>query len=276
MHRRTALKTIGIGLTGSALLSGATSAHSKRTTMHGDTKWGEPLTVGDGEVKTYAKMNPAGKLASLGIAIDGDAFASFGDDPVAGHLHFPDVDTHQFTFVGFHYNPEGHPPEEFYGVPHFDFHFYMMDEADVEAIQTGPAPYAIPDTQLPEDYVRMPVIDTDDDEKPDMPLADEAMGEHLVDPSSPEFQPDGEFTHTLIYGAYNTEGTDVGRLTFVEPMVTLAYLNELNDEVAVDMKMPQEFFVADDYPTQYVMKPASDGGVTVAIDDFTEFPGPSA
>lgn len=275
MHRRTALKTIGIGLAGSAL-AGVTMAHSNRNGTHGNEIWGESLAVGDGEVKTYATTNPAGKLASLGVAIDAEALAEFDADSVAGHLHFPDVDAHQFTFMGFHYNPQGHPPEEIYGVPHFDFHFYMMEEADVEAIETGPAQYAIPEAQLPQDYVRTPVVDTDDDGEPDTPLADEAMGEHLVDPSSPEFQPDGEFTHTLIYGAYNVDGSDVGRLTFVEPMITLAYLEALDEEVAVDSKMPEEFFVADDYPQKYVMKPSSTGGVTVAIDDFAEFSGPSA
>jgi len=89
--------------------------------------------------------------------------------------------------MGFHFNPQGHPPPGIYDVPHFDFHFYMMEESDVEEIETGPATYSIPDAQIPEGYVRLPVLDTDGDGEPDTPLVEEEMGEHLVDPTSPEF-----------------------------------------------------------------------------------------
>jgi hypothetical protein len=190
------------------------------------------------------------------------------------HLYFPEnVDTHEFTFMGFHYNPEGHGPPGIYTVPHFDFHFYIISEKTVGEIETGPATYSIPDAEIPEDYSRIPVLDTDDDGEPDTPLVEEDMGEHLADLSSPEFQEDGEFTHTMIYGAYDWTGNGVGHLTFVEPMVTVEFFENLTDEVVVDMKAPDRYVWADDYPTQYVVEPGLHGGVYISIDGFTEFPG---
>jgi len=145
----------------------------------------------------YAIMNRAGKLSSLGVQVDDTALDTVDTDETAphegvdAHLEFTsddvDVDTHQFTFMGFHFNPQGHPPPGIYDVPHFDFHFYMMEESDVEEIETGPATYSILDARIPEDCVRLPVLDTDNDGEPDTPLVEEEMGENLVDPTSPEF-----------------------------------------------------------------------------------------
>lgn len=282
IERRPFLKTVGLGVAGTALMTGSAAAHPKPQKRH-DYHWCDSVRVGDGTVGTYATTNRAGKLSSLGVYLDADALAAFdtdGEEPhegVEAHLHFPDeVDTHQFTFLGLHFNPQGHPPTDIYTVPHVDFHFYMMDEADVAAIPFGPATYAIPEAQMPEDYMRLPALDTDNDNMPDTPLVEPVMGEHLADVSSPEFQPGGEFSHTMIYGAYDPDGDGVGRLTFVEPMITNAFLDELTEELEVDMKVPEEYFTADDYPTQYVITPSSDGGVYVSIDGFDEFPGPSA
>lgn len=262
---------LGGGLVGSTAYSGPVSAHPKPENH--DLVWGDTIDFLDGVVRTYATTNPSGNLSSLGAYLDETALETFDEDPLEAHLEFPDgVDTHQFTFLGFHYNPMGHPPPDIYTVPHFDLHFYTIAEETVEGIVTEPATYDIPDAQVPEDYQRVPAVDTDDDE-PDTPLVEEDMGEHLVDPTSPEFQEDGTFTHTMIYGAYDVDGDGTGRITFAEPMVTVEFLDGLDEEVAVGMKTPEEFAEADDYPTEYVMEPGLHGGVFISLDGFTEFPG---
>lgn len=278
--RRTVLKT-GALLAGGAVITGTAGGHPKPQRTH-DFHEGESVDVGDGEATAYATTNPAGRLSSLGVHVDGTALDTADTDEksphegVDAHLDFTTdaVDTHQFTFMGFHFNPQGHAPPGIYDVPHFDFHFYMMDEEDVEDIEGGPATYSIPDAQIPEDYIRLPVLDTDDDDEADTPLVEEEMGEHLVDPTSPEFQGE-DFTHTNIYGAYDPDDDGVGRLTFVEPMVTVRFLEGLDEEMEVALKTPDEYFTADDYPTTYVMKPDHSDGVYVSIDGFEEFPGPS-
>lgn len=281
--RRSALKTGaltsamlagGAAFVGTSAFTGTTVAHPKPDTH--TVVWGDDIDYLDGEVRTYATTNPQGTLSSLGVYLDDDALAVFDEDPLEAHLHLPEeTDAHQFTFLGFHYIPEGHPPQDVYTVPHFDFHFYMIPEEAVEGIVTEPATYSIPDAQIPTDYQRIPLVDTDDDGEADTPLVEEGMGEHLVDPSSPEFQEGGEFTHTMIYGASDPDDDGTGRLTFVEPMATVAFLQNLEEELAVDMKTPEAYAVADEYPTQYVMEPALHGGVYLSIDGFTEFPGSS-
>lgn len=255
-----------------------------------------------GEVTSFATTNSTGNLSSLGVHIDGEAFEAFDEEdalqeePFGAHLHFPEetedgdeIDLHQFTFNGFHYNPAGHPPPGVYDVPHFDFHFYMLDESVVDTIPFGAAGYDIPDEQLPDGYFREELL---------VPH----MGEHLLDGTAPEwdgpFEPSGtEFTHTHVYGAYDTgiepsepdgctetqqgEKVDVfvgdneGQLTFFEPMVTTDFIrDELDEAQTVDIATPERFFEADDYPTEYVMEPDGDGGVIVSIGGFEEFPGP--
>lgn len=304
-HRRTVLKTIGVG--GAFILgSGTTAARGHgggpKPSNHTIVK-GEEFEVGKGSVMTYATKNPAGNLSSLGVHLDGDAFSFYDteweqlsesekeEEMLEAHLSFPDeVDTHQFTFSGFHYNPTGHPPPGIYTVPHFDFHFYFIEETTVENIPFGIAAYDIPDEQMPPDYIFG-----------DPRVIEPVMGEHLLDSTAPEVinQDQSLFTHTNIYGVYDPDidpgepddtveippfgevpvygGDGTGRLTFVEPMITNDFIrNSLTEEMAVEIATPDVFPVADAYPTQYVMKPDGDGGVFVFIDGFEEFPGPNS
>lgn len=284
VSRRSALKTGlatgtllagGTVFIGGTVFSGTTAAEPKPDNH--DVIVGDDIDFLDGTVRTYATTNPEGDLSSIGVYLDDDALDAFDEDPLDIHLALPDeVDTHQFTFLGFHYNPEGHPPPDVYTVPHFDFHFYMLPEETVEDITSGPATFSIPDARMPEDYQRLPVLDTDDDGQPDTPLVEEEMGEHLADTSSPEFQEDGEFTHTMIYGAYDSDGDGTGQITFIEPMITVDFFEDLSMETVVRIKTPQEYAQEDNYPTEYVMEPDLEGGVYVSLDGFTEFPGPSS
>jgi hypothetical protein len=43
-----------------------------------------------------------------------------------------------FQYIMFDWNPNGHEPEGIYDKPHFDFHFYIQDLDDVEAIDPDP------------------------------------------------------------------------------------------------------------------------------------------
>lgn len=69
------------------------------------------------------------------------------------------------------------------------------------------------------------------------------MGAHWVDPKAPEFngQP---FNETFIYGFYN------GEMVFVEPMVTIAFL-ETKPEVTKELKLPKCYPISSYYPTGY-------------------------
>jgi hypothetical protein len=127
-----------------------------------------------------------------------------------------------FQYMMFDWNPNGHEPEGIYEQPHFDFHFYIQDLDEVETIEPGPcsglacenyerAIKPVPPPFLPEGYI---------DVKSVVPF----MGNHLIDPASPEFrgQP---FTRTWLYGSYD------GRITLYEPMITVDSLTKQPDQV---------------------------------------------
>lgn len=278
VDRRTVLRTGAAVLSGS-LVTGTASATPASPT--GGIQTGESIEVGNGTVTAYATTTAAGTAISLGVHIDGAAMAAFGDEEVDVNLDFPTttaagdaVDHHQFRFVRFEYLPDGHIPEGVYDVPHFDFHFFMLDEQTVEAIEPHPAQYTIPKPQMPEAHIRPPLVDTDDDGEPDAPLVEKRRGEPITDPRFSEYQEDGEFTHTHLYGGYDPDGDGTGRLILFEPMITTDFVDQLDTLLEVELQTPSAYFTADEYPTAYVVQPVGDG-LDVHLDSFKRFPGPS-
>jgi len=143
-----------------------------------------------------------------------------------------------FSHVAIDWNPQGHPPPHVYTVPHFDFHFYAMSTADVAKVHfsgsSDPATQVSDKGLIAANYQVIP--DT----------AIDKMGVHAIDVTAPEFhgQP---FTATFIYGYYQ------GRLTFVEPMVTRAYLlKKPNFTKAVPR--PAHYSLSGYYPSRYTVR----------------------
>jgi hypothetical protein len=207
-NRRKVLQTFGAGVVGGVFIgTGPVAGQENPKPPNHEFHTGDSATVGGGQVTAFGTTNPKGKLSSLGVHLDGSAFTAFNeggslhDEKFDTHLHFPEMDTHQFTFNGFHYNPEGHAPPGIYTVPHFDFHFYFIEEEVVEGITGGPlstespfiglADYEVPDEQFPSGYMFE-----------QHRLIVKEMGEHLLDGTAPEFHGE-DFTHTNVYGAYN-------------------------------------------------------------------------
>lgn len=271
---------------------------------------GESAALGDGEAWTFVTLDASDEPVALGVAFTPDALSGLpaGDgDPQTHdgthlHLSLPEENPTNFQWVGLDWNPDGHPPEGIYTVEHFDFHFYLMDEASVEQIPFGVAAYDIPDEQRPTGYVTA-------DELGVPRIIEPGMGEHLIDPSSPELS--GEpFTHTNIYGVYDPsidpsspdgfldpatgevyppdtceanlpEGAvplfgkgSTGELTFVEPMITKAFFEGLSEEVRTSIGTPEVFPEAGDYPTEYVIDcPGDEDTYTVTMESFESFEG---
>lgn len=177
------------------------------------------------------------------------------------------------------WNPEGHEPPFLYGHPHFDFHFYMLDERDVEAIEGGPATYDIPDALMPEDTVTTADLRPPMGPVPRFVVPD--MGEHLVSfPASMPAVPGSDGWSVYIWGAYDPDGDGTGQMTFMEPMITVAYFEGLmgdgssDAEAIVDIPVPQRFVKAGWYPTEYVTRYHShDDTFTVSLESFEQFRG---
>ena len=110
-----------------------------------------------------------------------------------------------FDHIVIGWRPDGHEPFQIYGIPHFDFHFYMITSEERKLITSYEADSmkfknAPPVEYLPPGYI--------------YPGGGDAqMGAHWIDPASPEFN--GEtFRKTFIYGTLE------GKVNFIEPMIT--------------------------------------------------------
>lgn len=203
---------------------------------------GEPVPLGNGVARVVVAASSAGRPASVSVvlspaALDGLPAAASHRETWEYVLPMPsDGPRTGYDHVGLNWNPTGHPPAGIYSVPHFDIHFYLISRAEQEAVTFQGAaakPFLAPPdrTLVPEGYV----VPADS--------AVEKMGYHGIDTKSHEFHGKA-FDHTFLYGYYG------GRLIFVEPMVTLAYLKSRPD-ITAPVRTPQSYSIAAHYPSKY-------------------------
>jgi hypothetical protein len=163
-------------------------------------------------------------------------------------------------WVGLDWNPEGHDPAGVYDLPHFDFHFYIVERNAIEGIRSGPCAYFMNCDDykrallpVPAKYVAPDHINVN--------AAVAQMGNHLVDFKSPELStPPRKFTHTWIFGAYD------GRITFYEPMITREFLPS-RPSGCMPVKQPRAWEKTGYHPTKYCIRYWPDPGeYTVSLE----------
>lgn len=259
----------------------------------GVTDWGAPATLGNGEATTFTTVTPSGnpkyhgllldraaleglpsaeELASSGEDAYTDKYGPDGESVIIHHewsqeffVPFPETDATPFTFLGLNWNPGGHPPEGVWTEPHFDIHFHMLPTDTVDAI-TGPAAptYDLPARYVPEGYARGPIVD-------ERVITD--MGEHMVDPTVPEMN-GGTFANTLIWGAHDPDGDGTAELTFVEPMITRAFLRDHADTDRREIAQPGTYARDGTYPTAYAVRDVPDReAIAITVERFEQFHG---
>ncbi|MBW7472584.1 DUF5602 domain-containing protein [Marinobacter sp. F4218] len=246
-----------IGLSALLVLSGVAIAAEPQVFT------GEPVVVGNGSARVVMALNAENEPESVSVLMTRDALeglpeASAEQEFWEFSLPMPDgAPVTGYDHVVLDWNPVGHPPEGVYDLPHFDVHFYLIGTDEQEAItfhgEGRELAMAAPDPQLvPEGYVIPP------------DAAVERMGMHGLDPAGAEFQ--GElFSHNFIYGYYK------GELMFVEPMVSLAYLQSL-PEMSSPVKKPQRYSYPGWYPGTYqIGYDAGKGEYRIAIRDLQRY-----
>jgi hypothetical protein len=228
-----------------------------QTTPPTRTYLGAGKAIGRGTVTPWVTVAGDNMPVAIGVNLTPAALAGLPNQDAAVSLVFPqEAFRTPFTHFVLNWNAHGHIPAGIYNVPHFDFHFYtlMPDERvlitntgeDVARVEQQPAAgYA------PQGYIMAPGG------------AEPLMGAHWVDPLAPEFHGQS-FTQSFIYGYYG------GRLAFLEPMVTLAYLHT-NPNYAAAIPQPANYFTHDYYPTQYVIRyDATSQLYVVALQGFVK------
>ncbi|MGW4351513.1 DUF5602 domain-containing protein [Nocardia sp. NPDC004582] len=168
------------------------------------------------------------------------------DQPLTVSLSFPkQAATTDFDLVMVNWNAQGHEPKPLFGVPHFDFHFFMTDMAALHAIDPADPGYTLaaakaPAAQyIPKDYVQVP--------DSTIPM----MGVHWADGTVPMDPARFHFTQVLINGSWN------GKYTFIEPMMSRDYLLTKPSFIE-DLKQPTAFQKTGYFPTKYGVHVDSD------------------
>lgn len=211
---------------------------------------GPTQPLGEGSARTYVLADRDGHPSEVGIRLTATAMAGLPDadkgQPVM--LSFPpQAPGTVFTHVMLNWNPHGHDPVALYGRPHFDVHFDMVDHAAIAAITPNDPDYAtkaahLPDPKyVPRDYI-IP---------PGPPVAVQAvpgMGLHLTDGTDKTLVP-GSYDFTRIF----INGTWDGQYTFMEPMLTRAWLLTKPNLPVEPIKQPLAYQRTGYYPTTFAV-----------------------
>jgi hypothetical protein len=284
------LKTSLVLSTVAAILAGILAAF----TLGGSTQTaarvlGTPSSLGNGAVASYAELDGSGAPKAIGVVFSAGALDALPTAPSDGHRCFDanhdgviDLATecsmwHErvlpvpseasrrtdvpFKWALLNWNPHGHVPAGVFDKPHFDVHFYIEPIENIFALQRGTCgleflrcdQFALASKPVPGNY--MPANFRD------VGAAAPAMGNHLLDPTTPEFH-GKPFTRTWIYGIYD------GRVIFYEDMVARSYMLSKPDE-CLPIQSPEAVALTGYYPTRSCVRYApGKGEYTVSIEDF--------
>lgn len=215
-------------------------------------------TIGNGKVSSFIKFK-GDKPSSVGIIITKTGLEGLPHDkPVEISLALPSEAKGKtpFTHVYLDFSHSGHEPVGVYTLPHFDIHFMLQDEADRKNILPyGPETAAKFDKEPESGVIPAPYFK--------LPAGVPFMGAHWLNPAtSPEVAPGGpKFTETLIMGSYD------GRWTFIEPMITLEFLQS-HPTVSKDIPQGSKVQVAGYYPKKYSIQHAENGDCTISLEDL--------
>lgn len=208
---------------------------------------GTAVRIGHGTAHTLVRTDANGEPASVGVVftpgmLEGLPRPARGAVPDFPYF-LPMPTTGPRTVVDhvvIDWEPVGHPPARVYDVPHFDFHFYLVNRAEQMKVAfkdenaSGDPRQQPPAELVPVGYVVPPGT------------AVPRMGVHAIDPAGPEFH-GKPFTATFIYGYYNR------RQTFLEPMVALDYL-KAKPSLSVPVTRPVSYTKRGAYPSAYSVK----------------------
>lgn len=233
---------------------------------HGqEIRYGPAAELGAGTVRAYLVLDAEKRPVELGVAILESVFAELPDMAdvpdeeafIMLDLALPEGNPTPYRLASIDWNPRGHPPA-MYGLPHFDFHFYLVDAATRDAIG-APDPAALeavgskpPEKGLlPAHYVY-----------PGEATVPQ-MGAHWIDPASHEFH--GEtFDRTFIYGTWD------GQVIFHEPMITRAFI-ESRPDATFEFAAPSRYATPGWYPSAYRLGFDPEAGeYRIALVEFAE------
>jgi len=206
-------------------------------------QYGAAFKIGNGSARTYVTYDISNTPIEVGVALDESALEGLpapmkmsmpanndGHEHLDSHvfnLTLPVENPTPYKFVELDWNPGGHEPPGVYDTPHFDFHFYRVEQT----VRDGIDPAQMSKEQYIEKSGKLPPKDEWAPQyaalsAPGTPvMAVPRMGTHWVDIFTPELQamfghPEAfrRFTTTFLHGSWD------GQFIFDEPMVTREFI----------------------------------------------------
>ena len=235
----------------------------------GTTTVGPSQPLGAGTVSTYVISGPGGEPLEVGVRMSGTSLDNLPMDmapeahPTPMILTLPSgVSGGVLNHVQFYWNPMGHPPMGVWNVPHFDFHFYMVDPAVVQEINPANAEFTTKAVRLPEPkYVP---VDFMPEPGESIQNTIPGMGLHWVDKTENLDPATYKFSEIMINGSWN------GKHIFIEPMITREWLLGHN-QITEPLKLPSAYQTAGRWPTTYTVRyDATKSEWSIALGGFAD------
>ncbi|RDB05990.1 hypothetical protein [Runella aurantiaca] len=216
---------------------------------------GAEQTLGNGKAYSWVTFSENNLPTSIGMTFTKGALDNLSHTALTAlvlKLPTEAVGKTPFDHIFLSFSHTGHEPPGIYDVAHFDIHFYMQPLAEREAIPPYMPNTAAKFDNIPADgYMPKPYIK--------LPGGVPTMGAHWANPTSTELN-GGKFTETFIMGSYD------GKVTFYEPMVTLALLQS-SPNITKSTPIPTKFANAGYYPMKYSIKQEGDN-IVVSLDEM--------
>ena len=238
-----------IGLMAVAVAAGAVTGPVGRIAT--GRVYGAEVALGNGTARVYVDL-VEGVPQELGIALTEGALTGLPTDHSEGGVQMPDghrmfdqalpmpaqnPTPYQHVLLG--WNPGGHEPAGIYDKPHFDFHFYTITDAERQTITPA-------DPKFAEKAARHPASTYTPNGYVAIPGAVPMMGAHWVNPATPELN-QKPFVQTFLFGSWD------GRMIFVEPMITKAFL-ETRPDFTAPIPVPTQHAEPGYYPSKYTVR----------------------
>ena len=205
---------------------------------------GPDIALGQGTAHTEAIVTSAGETHSLTVVLTENALQGLPMPPAGPGPEFvipmpTGLTRSVFNHATLNWQPNGHPPVGTFDKPHFDVHWYLLTIAERDAMTPADPQFATKATVRPGAEYEAPSYVGDAFGIP-------RMGTHWTDQSAPEHH-GGTFTHSFIYGYFD------GKLAFIEPMMTVAFLQS-NASAEMAIPQPAKFQRSGSYPTKWAVR----------------------
>ena len=219
---------------------------------------GPEIYYGDGYARSWMSVSE-GIPQEIGVELTPECVNTLSEKQETIHkvlpLHLKARQITAFDHIGLDWNPQGHDPEGIFDKPHFDIHFYTISLSERLAIpEYSPSSDASfnhypPEGYMPADYAAIP----------GSVGAEGKMEKHWLPMPLPDYLP---FTKILIWGTFD------GKVTFIEPMITLETLQNLATPISTPYSQPELFEKQTYYPTNYNIFINEKGNTCISLGSF--------